>query len=253
MAYMTWIQYSMGHVQQAEEYSARVQEFTAKINNRLISARIDWIVSMYYSMSEDWKRAEKFSRRFLDTANELNTAMTQGVSSAIYYTSRAMQSENDQYIRQFETGLEAYEASGAQFFTIQTLAHLAQALIKHGHTQEGLEILRKAMGRVSEQGERYFEVEVHRLIAIAHLSGTRPDRTATQSSLLRALDIAESGTIVSFGLRAAVRLAELWISQGQYGETAEMLDRYLRKFPGEKALPKVREARVLHANLTNQS
>ncbi|MFT7529434.1 MAG: putative ATPase/class 3 adenylate cyclase [Gammaproteobacteria bacterium] len=249
MAYMTWIEFSLGKVDSAEDYAKRVQGFTEKLNNRLVSARIDWILSMYYAMANDWANAETIAKRSLDTANELNSTMTQGAASAIYYSALAMQHDDSSMLNKIQDGLNIYEASGAQFFTIQKLTHYAQALIKHGQIDKALEILRRAKGRIAEQGERYFEAEVHRLFAAAYDADELTDSTMAQASLRRALEISNSQKTCQFGLRAAIQLAKLLQSEDKISQARECLSDHLEKYQWQESTTEFQQAKSLLVDL----
>jgi predicted ATPase len=98
---------------------------------------------------------------------------------------------------------------------------LAQGYAALGQTQEGLEVIDKALAFVEDTDERYWEAELHRLKG--ELMLIRAARAGAEASFRQAIDIARRRNSKSLELRATVSLARLWQDQGKTEEARQML------------------------------
>jgi class 3 adenylate cyclase/predicted ATPase len=96
------------------------------------------------------------------------------------------------------------------------------------HTQAGsptqaLALLTEALAIVERTQERWFEAELHRLMAEALLAGSPRDVAEAEASLRRALAVAREQDAKFWELRAAITLARLWLDQGKPSEAVKLL------------------------------
>jgi len=74
---------------------------------------------------------------------------------------------------------------------------------------------------VAETGERYVEVEIHRLQG--NLLLARNGSAEAEACYVRALEVARAQEARSFELRAAGELARLWAGRGDRARAADLL------------------------------
>src|SRR5713101_8064949 len=75
----------------------------------------------------------------------------------------AVQGQGEEGIAQIHQGLAAFRAAGAEISRSRDLALLAEAYGEVGQTEDGLTVRAEALAVVDKTGERYWEVEIHRL------------------------------------------------------------------------------------------
>ena len=221
-SYITWIYLSLGEVELAEEGVEHAMWFSKQVNVPIFRTRSDWIISMYYTMKGDWVNAGIVAKRSLDEADRLSSTMTQGAASMIYFASQAITQNDPSYIDKMNEGLDTYELSGARFFTIQKLCHCAEVLLYFGRVEQATQLLRKAKGRVAEQGERYYEAEVHRFFGLAAEKSSAIPSMDAEKFYRRAQEVAKQQGTILFELRAVNDLAQLMLSCEDY-KSANML------------------------------
>ena len=85
----------------------------------------------------------------------------------------ADQGQSEEGISQIRQGLATRQALGVGVFQSYDLALLAEAYGKAGQVEEGLATLAEALTVVDKSGERFYEAELYRLIAI--FRWVRPD------------------------------------------------------------------------------
>src|SRR5205085_1788475 len=108
----------------------------------------------------------------------------------------------------------------------------AEALGIGGRFDEGLDVLSRALDRVDETGERYYEAELHRLrgeLLLKRSDGN--DRSAEVDDCFRAArDIAGRQKALALEFRAAISTAHLAMSRGRHSEARSMLEPLSRRF-----------------------
>ena len=224
--YLTWMYLSLGEFDLAEEEVQRAFSFSEKLKVPLFTARADWIVSMYYTMKGDWTNAGIIAKRSLDVSNSLSSTMTQGAAAMIYYASQAITKDDVSHIEKMTEGLALYESTGARFFTIQKMCHCAEVMLHFNLTEQALEVLRKAKGRIAELGERYIEAEIHRFLGLATEKISNASVQVAEKHYLRAIEVAKQQNTILFTLRATNDLAQLKITHGDHEAAHQLLKPY---------------------------
>jgi predicted ATPase len=124
---------------------------------------------------------------------------------------------------QIREGLATWQATGAGFLVPYFLSLLAEVDGRSGTINKGLELVTEALNRVNETGERWFEAELHRLQGELMLRLPKASMTAIEARLRQAAAAAHQQGTRLWELRAATRLARLWIKQGRCGEAQGLL------------------------------
>jgi predicted ATPase len=159
----------------------------------------------------------------LVTAHQLSR---QSLAMATIFRGWALtqQAHEQEGVAQIQWGLAAYGNTGANLFRSYGLSLLAQALSKHGQVDEGLKVLNEGVAAVQEDGVRWWEAEIHRLIGESLLFQSMDNHAEAASCFQTALNVARSQQAKSLELRAATSLARLWQRQGKRDEARELLE-----------------------------
>ena len=133
----------------------------------------------------------------------------------------ALQGALEAGMTDLQAGLAALHATGYHgldpfYFTLMAELH---ALL--GHTDHGLSVLSEGFAVISRSGAYWYEAELHR--QMGELLLLRGDAAGAESAFARALNVARAQQAKSFELRAAMRLAQLWQSQGNGRQALEVL------------------------------
>jgi class 3 adenylate cyclase/predicted ATPase len=144
-------------------------------------------------------------------------------------------------------GIAAHQATGAEIFVPYHLGLLAEAELAAGRPEPARQALAEALSRVERSAERWFEAELHRLTGLALLA--EGHAAAAETSLRRALAVAERQRARSWQLRAAAALAPLLARGGRGTEAREVLAPALALFPAEEEIAEGAAARRLLASL----
>ncbi len=99
----------------------------------------------------------------------------------------------------------------------------AEASLAAGRLHDALEFARKGIDYAAMGGERFFEPENHRMLAVVRARDPAVSRDAIQSHFDDALNLARSQGARSLELRTAVSIARFAREQGEPGRARELL------------------------------
>ncbi len=101
------------------------------------------------------------------------------------------------------------------------LCFLAEGLRKVGRHDDALGALALGVAQAEQQGQHYYDAELHRLRAeiLLDMDGTAVEEA--EALFGQSLEIARRQEAKTFELRAATSLARLWQRQGKTGGPAE--------------------------------
>ena len=114
-------------------------------------------------------------------------------------------------------------ARGEEIWRTYNMAQLAEAYGAAGRTSDGLEATAEALGLVQQNGETWWEAEIHRLHGELLLKQNRAKSAEAQVSLKRAIEIGHKQGAKSLELRATVSLARLLRDTNRRDEARAML------------------------------
>ena len=103
------------------------------------------------------------------------------------------------------------------------LGLLADICTQAGDPTEARDLLTEALRIVDRTQERWFEAELHRLMAEALLASSPCDSAEAEASLSHALAVARDQEARFWELRAATSLARLWRDHGKRIEARDLL------------------------------
>jgi predicted ATPase len=116
-----------------------------------------------------------------------------------------------------------------------------------------LDLIAKALDRVEETGERWFEAELHRMMGELMLLQPSSDPTAAEARFAHAVATARQQGAKLWELRAATRLARLWRQQGRRGDAHDLLAPLYSQFTEGFGTPDLQAASAILQETTASS
>jgi predicted ATPase len=156
-------------------------------------------------------------------ASEQSFALFLAVGTILQGWALAEQGEGGEGIARMRQGLAAYRATGAELGQPYVLALLAEAYGKVGQADEGLRMGAEALAVVQNNGERFYEAELHRLRGELLLAQSPSNHMEADACFHQALNVARRQQAKSLELRAAMSLSRLWQRQGKHKEAHDLL------------------------------
>jgi predicted ATPase len=123
-------------------------------------------------------------------------------------------------------GWAAFRATGARVTTTWVLAALAEALGQAGQAEEGLTAAAEGLAFARDQGEHFYEAELHRLqgeLLLLRPAARAAGQSEAEACFRRALDLARRQQAKSWELRAVLSLSRLYQRQGRPGAARPLL------------------------------
>ncbi len=146
------------------------------------------------------------------------------------------------------SAIESFKETGARLRLPYYLALVADADLRAGETDAGLDAVQEALSHGRETNERWWDAELHRLRAELLLAGGA-EAAETEAALRRALEIARGQHAKSLELRAARALARLWAGAGRIAEARDLLAPVYSSFVEGLETPDLEGARALLSSL----
>jgi class 3 adenylate cyclase/predicted ATPase len=180
----------------------------------------------------------------------------------------AKHGQGEEGIARMRQGLDAMQATGAEFARSYFLALLAEVYGKVGQPEEGLTTLAEALAAVDKTREHFYEAELHRLkgqltlqkfqVSSSRFQVTNPQppipstqaEAETEACFHKAIEIARRQQAKSLELRAATSLSRLWQQQGKKAEARQMLAEIYGWFTEGFDTKDLQEARALLEELS---
>jgi tetratricopeptide (TPR) repeat protein len=155
-------------------------------------------------------------------------------------------------ITQMRRSLEEERASGHMVGLSSRMILLADVYRQCGQIKRGLSLLEEVEAFVDSCDERYFEADLYRLRGELLLCRDPQDTAGmAEHAFEHALSIAQKQGARLFELKAAVRLAKLWVALGRMEQVETLLYKVCAGFPKDLSLPDLDAARCLLAHALN--
>jgi predicted ATPase len=151
-------------------------------------------------------------------------------------------------LARLRSAIESFKETGARLRLPYYLALLADAHLRAGEADAGLEVVEEALSLGRETNERWWDADLHRLRAELLLAGGA-EAAEAEAALRRALEIARGQQARSLELRAARALARLWAGSGRTEEARGLLAPVYSSFTEGLATPDLEAARELLSDL----
>jgi predicted ATPase/TolB-like protein/cytochrome c-type biogenesis protein CcmH/NrfG len=144
------------------------------------------------------------------------------------------------------TALDGLRETGFLHRYLGSLSAFAEAMVRAGHTAEGLAAIEKALARSERTEARWCVAELLRVKGeLLLLEGAQNSADAAQEHFLKAVDWARHQGALSWELRAATSLSQLWHDRGRTGEALELLAPIYDRFTEGFETADLRAAKVL--------
>jgi predicted ATPase len=134
-----------------------------------------------------------------------------------------MQGQVEEGIPQMTQGIAAFRATGAEAWCHYWLGLLAEASGKADQSAQGLTYLAEALALVRQNGECFYEAELHRLHGELLLQQPIPAVPHALTCFRHALEVARRQETKLLELRVTTSLSSLWQQQGKRTEAYELL------------------------------
>jgi predicted ATPase len=199
--------------------------------------------------SGDLEEAERLSAKLVAYCVEKRVEPWRLVGSKCYALARATREATQENIAAYRDAIDAHHRAGGRFGTSANLSALAEIMLTVGDVIGAEAALQEAFIFIEQSGERNWLAEVHRVDGRIALKQPEPDRVRAEACFLQAIEVARNQEARIAELRAATDLARLWRDTAARKDPRGLLEPILTMIEGGEAMPVVRRARALLANV----
>jgi predicted ATPase len=148
-------------------------------------------------------------------------------------------------LAQLRQGLPAWRATGAGLYEPYFLGLQAEAHARSGAVKESLDLIARALDRVEETGERWFEAELHRITGELILQLPKADPAAAEARFRQAASVARQQGAKLWELRATTRLARFCRERGRRGDAHDLITLLYSQFTEGFGTPDLQAASAI--------
>jgi predicted ATPase len=189
----------------------------------------------------DPERAQNQLETAVALAAEQRLAFPMGEPGMLQGAAFLGQGSVGEAISRIRNGITEGTGLGRTILLPYGFAFLAEGLARRGDLVSAQIALRRGLASADATGQHFWDAELHRLTGTVLLAKNKQEEG--QSSLLRAINVAQMQQAKSLELRATLSLARFWGEQGQRAEAIECvgarIDRRLR-FPSQFGCQRIR-------------
>jgi adenylate cyclase len=243
--YLGYTLWALGHPDQAVIHDRDAAALVQGWNHPYTLARYFNWSAILHQLRRDAPTVLERAEAAMPVAAKHGLALVQAVTPIMRGWAVAMQGRGAEGLALIQQGLEAYQATGAEFQRPHFLGLLAEVHGALGQPAEGLAALGEAQAAIEKTAERYYEAELYRLEGELRLAQADPDEDAADACFRRAIQVARRQQARSLELRAATSLARLWQRRGKPEEAAQALSEICASFTEGFDAPDLKAARAV--------
>jgi len=220
---LSWTLFALGYPEQAQARSGEALDAARELAHWNTLAYALLFGCFFAQMRRARDDAQNQAEALITLATEQNIPHFLGAATMVHGWALTEAVETQTGLAELRRGLPAWRATGAALYEPYFLSLRAEAHSRAGSVKEGLDLVRQALSRVEETGERLLEAELHRMAGELMLRLPKADVAGAEAGLSQAVSVARQQGAKMWEVRAAVALARLWIEQDRRNEARQLL------------------------------
>ena len=247
-SYTGYVLWHLGLPDQALERSREGLALARELSDPLSLALALNGVAIVHQFRREGEKTQELAAAAVELAREGGFPLALAMARTLHGWALAEQDRtpNAAAVGQVRQALLDWVATGSGVAQTHFLALLAELYGRLGEPEEGLRVLSQALAIGRENGERYYEAEIHRLSGELRLATGAPVATA-EGCFERACRVAHDQEARSLELRATLSLAHLLRASGRAAEGHRRLAPLVATLPEGAATADLAAARDLLA------
>jgi predicted ATPase len=242
---LSWTLFTLGYPEQAQARSREALDAARELAHLNTLAYALMFACFFEQFRRAGRDAQDRAEVLVALATEQNFPHFLAAATMVQGWALTEAGEVETGLAQLRQGLPAWRATGAGLYEPYFLGLQAEAHGRAGSVHEGLDLVAKALRRVEETGERWFEAELHRLAGELMLQLPETDLAGAEARLRQATTIARLQNAKLWELRATTRLARLWTEQDRRGEAHDLLAPLYSQFTEGFGTPDLQVAQAI--------
>ncbi|MFQ5927642.1 MAG: hypothetical protein ACE5MH_09445, partial [Terriglobia bacterium] len=223
LSYAAWALWFLGYPGQAVQRSHEALTLARELSHPFSLAAALYFAARLHQYRRERQLTQECAEAAVALSTEQGFPEWLAVATIVRGWALAEQGQGDEGTAQMRQGLAAGRATGGALGRSLFLALLAEAHANQGRIDDGLRMVAEGLTTTENNGERFYEAELHRLKGELVLSLSGDNQSEAETCFQNAIDIARRQSAKSLELRAATSLARLWQGQGRIDESRELL------------------------------
>jgi class 3 adenylate cyclase/tetratricopeptide (TPR) repeat protein len=251
LCYSAWGQWELGRPDEALRRIERVLELARELDHKFSLGEAYGFAACVHHFRGETDAALDWADRAVAVCEDGGFPVWLAHGHLIRGRLRCERGRLQDGMAEMREGYAMWLATGAVVTRPLYLTFQAEGLALAGDPDAAMPLLEQALQTARQNGERYHEAEVRRMIGeTCLLRGHRRGEDGSAEAehwLLGAHDLARHQRKASFALRSAIGLARLWSQQGRDREAAQLLAQALADVPeGRDTRDPAEARRLLH-------
>jgi class 3 adenylate cyclase/predicted ATPase len=228
-SYLALSDWTLGYADRAVETIGRALARGQETGHLFSRAYALYGAAWVHQLRGEPRECLAWAEKCLELSSDQGFRYFMGLGAAAKGWAEIQQGNAIEGLARVQDGVAAWSATGALASFTYHHSLLADACLKAGKAQEGLDVVRGALNTVLQTGERCWEAELHRIKGeiLLKLQGGGEE---AEKCLHDALHAARARQCRGFEIRAATSLARLWYRSGRRAEARAVLEPTYRAF-----------------------
>jgi predicted ATPase len=214
-AYAAWCHVYRGHPDRALALSEAAVALAKRVDHPLSLANALYFAGLVHGERGELDRMRERAGEVVDLAERLGFPNYLGLGKVLRGFARVESGEGEAGLAEMQQALVELARIGSGLGAPAVLRMLAEGLRKAGRHDEALGALGLGVAQAEQQGQHFYDAELHRLRAEILLDMDGNAVEEAEALFGHSLEIARRQEAKTFELRAATSLARLWQRQGK--------------------------------------
>jgi predicted ATPase len=219
-----------GHFGQALSEGRRtVDEARTSEHTVSLCIALAWITPIFLWIGE-LETAEQYIALLIDKTDEYSLTPYQAIAHGLRGELLVRRHQLPAGIELLSYSVASLQKVGHEMFITEFTSVLAEACAASGRVRRSVKIIEEALARIDRTGETLYLPEALRIKGEILASADLPDLTTAEKDFQLSLDWARRQPALSWELRTATSLANLWRRQGREAEARALLSPVYARF-----------------------
>ncbi|WP_022728801.1 adenylate/guanylate cyclase domain-containing protein [Fodinicurvata sediminis] len=213
----------LGYLDQAVDWTRHAQIYAENAAHTMSYVEaMTWRAEVAFERG-DYSKACEFADSALQTATRYGLPLWAGLAVVLGGSARFSLGERNAGITQIREGIARLDGKNQKLLMLHSQILLLKALAEDGRTTEGLELAERIESELEGTAVGHLDANLRRLQGELYLAQQNEPLETAENLLRDSMTVAGHQQARLLELRAANRLANLWIRQGRFRQAQQLL------------------------------
>ncbi|MEJ2237561.1 MAG: adenylate/guanylate cyclase domain-containing protein [Gemmatimonadales bacterium] len=235
----------LGNITEARRCVQSAIDLARELENPFGSAYAHGYAAHLCDFLEEWDEMARHASEVIDISRKYGFDLWLKVGEANLAIAQGTFNEPHKGIPALEANREQWRSAGIEINSPPTVLRLAVCHLMGGDSDSAMSVVEEELEHVEQLGLRFLSASLHQVRGLINQSCG--ELVTAEQDLKRSLRIADDQGSLLLGIRSALSLYDLLVTQNRAGDAKQVLSRLLSLFPEGTEIKEVRRARELVA------